>query len=115
MLCDRNLHSLGSSRILVVGDGDLSYSSALLKQSCCPDSQGNHISVTATVLETKEAVEARYSGSEESIAYLEKHPNGCVEFGVDATSLESSSAIRNISVGMDIDVISRLPFDTFIF
>ena len=110
--CDSNFASVGGSRVLVVGDGDLSFSSSLLKQNCCSPNSNGAITVTATVLESREDVEARYTGSKDNIAFLEAHRRGRVCFGVDATNLKHSLDLDSTHY----DSHSHgPPFDTFIF
>lgn len=110
---DGNFATLKSSgahsHVLVVGDGDLSFSASLLRQQQqVPGPDGDCTSsaytVTATVLETAEEVQSRYTGSEANIAFISGHPRGSLGYEVDATNLTSSLAP---------DLVRG--FDTFIF
>jgi hypothetical protein len=85
-LCiDRNmLRVVGDDRqVLVVGDGDLSFSRSLL-------SVKDVLCVTATSLETRRELISRYSGGAESLNAIEAHEHGDVCFDVDATDLEAT-------------------------
>jgi hypothetical protein len=79
------------SHVLVVGDGDLSFSASLLKQSStAPGGSVPPYAVTATVIETAKEVRSRYTGSEVNIAFISSHPRGSCSFEVDATNLSRS-------------------------
>ena len=70
-------------RVLIVGDGDLSYSLALQRAF------GSVIELTATVLPSAQELVATYANAAANAAELE----GCgaaVRYGVDATALSSA-------------------------
>lgn len=76
-------------RVLVVGDGDLSFSRALLRMSeALPPEQ--RFSVIGTVLETREEILSRYTGGEDNVNALCASDRGEVHFQVDCTQLRSS-------------------------
>ena len=78
-----------SGSILVVGDGDLSYSTALT--AAIQDNPGINLDVylTATTLDSLEIVKKRYKRAEENIRNLSLMRNTFVYFGVDARFLET--------------------------
>jgi hypothetical protein len=82
---DRNMLRVfgGDRQVLVVGDGDLSFSRSLL-------SVKGVLCVTATSLETRREFIYRYSGGTESLNVIEAHEHGDVCFEVDATDLEAT-------------------------
>ena len=86
-----------SNNILVVGDGDLGFSAALVAQS---SSSGPKLLI-ATVFEgTQEELEKKYLHSSENIDILHK-ANAEVLFGVDARCLHNTPHLQ----GRSFDVI----------
>lgn len=68
--------------ILIVGDGDLSYSANLLQN------ESPHTHITATVLEpSSTALTTLYPTAAPNIAALAQHPSATLLFNIDATNL----------------------------
>ena len=77
-----------NSRVLVVGDGDLSFSRALLKMSeGLPP--GTDFRVDGSVLETREEIIGRYTGGADNVEALCGSQRGAAHFQVDCTQLPS--------------------------
>jgi hypothetical protein len=88
-------------RVLIVGDGDLSYSLALQRAF------GEIIQLTATVLPTAEELVATYTNAAANAAELQ----GCgaaVQYGVDATAL-TTAELRMDASGLYDDVAFNYP------
>jgi hypothetical protein len=71
--------------LLVVGDGDLSYSACIAK-----DLEDANTRLVATVLEEQDVHNRVYDGSKRHAETISSHPSHSVRFGIDATKLESS-------------------------
>lgn len=72
-----------SDRILLVGEGDLSYAASLVNTHACTD-------VTATVLEpSKAALIEKYSHAEPHVSTLEEMPGCKLLYNVDATKMSA--------------------------
>ena len=69
-----------SDKILLIGEGDLSFARSLVEHHECED-------VTATVLESREELLEKYPQAEENIRVIEEE-EGTVKYGVDAMKLE---------------------------
>ncbi|KAI0914334.1 hypothetical protein F4824DRAFT_62537 [Ustulina deusta] len=68
-------------KILLVGDGDLSFAASLVEHHCCAD-------VTATVFEkNREELLEKYPQASDNIAKIEAEEGCRVLFGVDATKM----------------------------
>eukprot|EP00628_Pelagophyceae_sp_CCMP2097_P001438 CAMPEP_0184080328 /NCGR_PEP_ID=MMETSP0974-20121125/2143_1 /TAXON_ID=483370 /ORGANISM="non described non described, Strain CCMP2097" /LENGTH=1169 /DNA_ID=CAMNT_0026382987 /DNA_START=181 /DNA_END=3691 /DNA_ORIENTATION=- len=73
-------------RILVVGDGDFSFSKAL----AAANARRGEADITCSSLEPQEGVCAKYAGAAANLAALAADPFVVVAHGVDATRLEHS-------------------------
>jgi hypothetical protein len=82
----------GSSRILTVGDGDLSYSLSIANYLF--EAQGNAHKITATTHETYESVAKTYIDGEKNVQQLKKL-GASVFHGIDATNLSSYDTFRD--------------------
>jgi hypothetical protein len=70
---------------LVIGDGDLSYSSVIAE-----DLANSYTRLVATVLEEEEVHNRVYERSKGNAESISSHPSHEVKFGVDGTKLQSS-------------------------
>jgi 25S rRNA (uracil2634-N3)-methyltransferase len=90
----RSTNPFGASdRILLIGEGNFSFAVALLRH---PPPSLDHLppaNVTATALDTEEACHAKYPDAEQNIRLL-REMGTHVLFGVDATRLEKTSALK---------------------
>jgi 25S rRNA (uracil2634-N3)-methyltransferase len=67
---------LPNDRILLIGEGDLSFARSLVESHSCTR-------VTATVFESPKDLEEKYPHVEENIKIVEKLEEGAVQYGVD--------------------------------
>ncbi|TAQ89758.1 hypothetical protein B7494_g1933 [Chlorociboria aeruginascens] len=81
-----------SDHILLIGEGDLSFSRSLIEHHAC----GN---MTATVLETKEELVGKYPHAEANIDAIEEG-GGSVRYGVDVVKLGRGKVKEGLG-GMD--------------
>ena len=88
-------------RILIVGDGDLSYSLALQRAF------GDGIELTATVLPTAEELAATYTNAAANAAELQEC-GAAVRYGVDATAL-ATAELRVGASGLYDDIAFNYP------
>ena len=88
-------------RILIVGDGDLSYSLALQRAF------GETIELTATVLPTAEELAATYTNAAANAAELQEC-GAAVRYGVDATAL-ATAELRVGASGLYDDIAFNYP------
>ena len=72
-----------TGNILIVGDGDLSYSVALAKEN---QAQGDAI-ITASSLDTKDDIEGKYSQGKINLEILNLDSNVRLKHGLDATEI----------------------------
>lgn len=79
------MSSVWPTDILVIGDGDLSYSTAL--SSTFRDKQG--VRLTATTLDSLESLTKRYKRAEDNIKLLSSMASVSIYYGVDARELET--------------------------
>lgn len=82
-----------SDRILLIGEGNFSFAVALLQHS--PPSL-DHLppaNITATALDTEEECHTKYPDAEQNVRVL-REMGTLVLFGVDATRLEKTSALK---------------------
>jgi 25S rRNA (uracil2634-N3)-methyltransferase len=82
---------LPHNQILLIGEGDLSFSRSLVESYCCR-------SVTATVFEPQKELEAKYPHVTENITAIEA-AGGTVRYGVDA--VKSGPLWRDVRGKMD--------------
>ena len=80
-----------SGNILVVGDGDFSYSVALANENRV---RGD-AAITASSLDTKCDVEAKYSRGKSNINILDRDSNAVLVHGLDVTKPESQGTETN--------------------
>lgn len=86
------------NRILLVGEGDLSFAKSIVEHHGCCD-------VTATCLDTRENLFAKYEPqAEDNVRYLEGEGQ-CVLYSVDATKLSEDKQLKKM----------RGDFNTIIF
>ena len=74
-----------SSAILVVGDGNFSFSVALAKENKV---HGN-ANIIASCLDSKDVVEAKYSKCKNNLKFLDLDSNVYVKYGLNVTQLGS--------------------------
>ena len=75
------------SRLLVLGDGDLSFSAALARHDRNSSAGGPRAHITATSLDNEEQLLQKYQGAEANLDELRADPGVTVLHGVDATQL----------------------------
>ena len=93
-----------SGRILVIGDGDFTYSVALAKEN---QRIGSAV-ITATSLDSKNLVETKYSLAEANLLELSLHPDVCVTHGLDISKLGSLGNERMLD-----SIIWNFPFPAY--
>ena len=82
-----------SDKILLVGEGDFSFSVALLQHPPPPLEHLTPANITATTYDTEDECYIKYSEARQYVRVLRE--NGAhIMFGVDATKLEKSSALK---------------------
>ncbi len=75
------------SRLLVLGDGDLSFSAALARHDRGSAAGGPRAHITATCLDSEEQLLQKYRGAKANVEELRADANVTVLHGVDATKL----------------------------
>jgi hypothetical protein len=73
--------------ILVLGDGDFSFSKAIALQNVA---QGGRACITATSLDSRADLLTKYGEAEDNLRTLERTPHVRVYHGVDATNLKGT-------------------------
>eukprot|EP00854_Cymbomonas_tetramitiformis_P009416 gene9416-11154_t len=83
-----------TGRVLVLGDGDFSFSAALARLNAAPEPGGGGppARITATSLDSRGDVLGKYCGAEGNLESLGLDPNVEVWHGVDATQLSELGA-----------------------
>lgn len=82
-----------SDKILLIGEGDFSFSVALLRHPPPPLEHLTPANITATTYDTEGECYSKYSEAQQYVRVLRE--NGAhVLFGVDATKLEKTSALK---------------------
>jgi 25S rRNA (uracil2634-N3)-methyltransferase len=81
-----------SDRILLIGEGNFSFAVALL-QPLAPLEHLPAANITATALDTEKECHAKYPDAAENVRVL-RETGAQVLFGVDATKLEKTSALK---------------------
>jgi 25S rRNA (uracil2634-N3)-methyltransferase len=90
----RNTIPFGASdRILLIGEGNFSFAVALLQHPPAPLDYLPPANITATALDTEEECHTKYPDAEQNIRVL-REKGTRVLFGVDATRLEKTSALK---------------------
>lgn len=80
-------------RILLIGEGNFSFALALLQHPPAPLDHLPPANITATALDSEKVCHAKYPDAEQNVRALRE--KGCqVLFGVDATRLEKTSALK---------------------
>lgn len=82
-----------SDRILLIGEGNFSFALALLQHPPAPLDHLLPANITATALDTEKECNAKYPDAEENVRVL-REKGAQVLFGVDATKLEKTSALK---------------------
>jgi 25S rRNA (uracil2634-N3)-methyltransferase len=82
-----------SDNILLVGEGNLSFAVALLQHPPAPLDHLPPANVTATAFDTEDECYAKYPDAEQNVRVL-REKGARVLFGVDATRLEKTSALK---------------------
>ena len=82
-----------SDRILLVGEGNFSFAVALLQHPPAPLDHLPPANITATALDTEEECHTKYPDAAQNIRVL-REKGAQVLFGVDATKLEKTSALK---------------------
>lgn len=82
-----------SDRILLIGEGNFSFAVALLQHPPAPLEHLPPANITATALDTEEECHTKYPDAEQNIRVL-REKGARVLFGVDATKLERTSALK---------------------
>jgi 25S rRNA (uracil2634-N3)-methyltransferase len=82
-----------SDRILLIGEGNFSFAVALLQHSPAPLDHLPPANITATALDTEEECRVKYPDAEHNVRVL-REMGARVLFGVDATRLEKTSALK---------------------
>ncbi len=82
-----------SDKILLIGEGNLSFAVALLQHAPAPLDHLPPPNIVATTLDTEEECYAKYPDAEQNVRLL-RDKGSQVLFGVDATRLEKSSALK---------------------
>lgn len=82
-----------SDRILLIGEGNFSFALALLQHPPAPLNHLPPANITATALDTEKECNAKYPDAEENVRVL-REKGARVLFGVDATKLEKTSALK---------------------
>jgi 25S rRNA (uracil2634-N3)-methyltransferase len=82
-----------SDRILLIGEGNFSFAVALLQHPPAPLEHLPPPNITATALDTEEECHAKYPDAEQNVRIL-REKGAQVLFGVDATRLEKTSALK---------------------
>lgn len=88
-------------RILLVGEGDLSFARSLVEHHNCAD-------VTATVYESREELQGKYPYVGNNIAILEEH-GVVVRYGVDATKAKGKAGLGGVGLGTIDRVFFNFP------
>jgi len=82
-----------TDKILLIGEGDFSFSVALLQHPPPPLEHLVPANITATSYDTEDECYIKYSGAQQYVRVLREH-GAHVLFGVDATKLEKTSALK---------------------
>lgn len=82
-----------SDRILLIGEGNFSFALALLQHPPAPLEHLPPANITATALDTEDECIAKYPDAEQNVRVL-REKGTQVLFGVDATKLEKTSALK---------------------
>jgi 25S rRNA (uracil2634-N3)-methyltransferase len=90
-----------TDRILLIGDGDLSFARSLVEQHTCTN-------VTATVYESREELEGKYPNIGENVQVLEDKGANVV-YGVDATKVKGKAGLGGVGIGMMDRVFFNFP------
>jgi 25S rRNA (uracil2634-N3)-methyltransferase len=90
-----------SDRILLIGEGDLSFACSLVQHHNC-------INVTATVYESKEELEGKYPYVGENVQFLEEG-GAVVRYGIDTTKVKGKAGLGGVGVGTVDRVFFNFP------
>jgi len=82
-----------SDRILLIGEGNFSFAVALVQHPPAPLDHLPPANITATALDTEEECHIKYPDAEQNVRVL-REKGTRVLFGVDATRLEKTSALK---------------------
>ena len=82
-----------SDRILLIGEGNFSFAVALLQHPPAPLEHLPAANITATALDTEDECHTKYPDAEQNVRLL-REKGAQVLFGVDATRLEKTSALK---------------------
>jgi hypothetical protein len=82
-----------SDRILLIGEGNFSFAVALLQHPPAPLEHLPSANITATALDTEEECHTKYPDAEQNVRAL-REKGTQVLFGVDATKLEKTPALK---------------------
>jgi 25S rRNA (uracil2634-N3)-methyltransferase len=82
-----------SDRILLIGEGDFSFAVALLQHPPAPLDHLSPANITATALDTEKECHTKYPDAEQNVRVL-REKGTQVLFGVDATRLEKTPALK---------------------
>ncbi len=82
-----------SDSILLIGEGNLSFAVALLQHPPAPLDHLPPANIVATTLDAEEECYTKYPGAEQNVRVL-REKGARVLFGVDATRLEKTSALK---------------------
>jgi 25S rRNA (uracil2634-N3)-methyltransferase len=80
-------------KILLVGEGNFSFALALLQHPPAPLDHLPPANIIATAFDTEEECYTKYPGAEQNVRVL-REKGAQVLFGVDATRLEKTSALK---------------------
>ena len=80
-----------SDRILLVGEGDLTFARSLVEHHDCAN-------VTATVYESKEELQGKYPNAGENVQFLEEG-GAVVRCGVDVVKAKGKAGLGGVGIG----------------